>query len=323
MASPFALAAPTPQVSARPWEGPAAIEAESSRAARVDRELSTNYRIQWHPAMHEDWGGEQLYFWRCEFPRGYTLDGTVARTVIDEVFRHHGVRSYVAYELFGDHDLSIRAWLPRSRLVVVERDLKEKLYLLQGGIERFWVSQVLRHWWWDDEGKRPGPPSLKKPDLRALPARRELEQVDELVHAYNEGEIGFETLREHPHVDALLDGRVIRRRSLGRGIKFMTVVSLADEFEDPHRDEVRTATARSFDRMGEIEDRSMYEGNGFADFMYMGRVPPERWESIRHGPIDALVDQLWVTTPRTAHVTDLEVVLQTFRDRLPRQPLHR
>src|SRR5438105_839324 len=99
----------------------------------------------WHHAMHEA-RGESLIFLRFAFAQTY--DRAFIKRSILECLGGQGVRSMIAYELFGFHDLLVRIWVPEQRTA----DQIEDVLLSQLGphglrdAEIFTVSYPVRHW---------------------------------------------------------------------------------------------------------------------------------------------------------------------------------
>ena len=65
----------------------------------------------WHHEIHSRIGNEQLLFVLAGFDPVYKRERVIEET--KRALTDLGIRSYALWELIGDHDLMIQAWLPR------------------------------------------------------------------------------------------------------------------------------------------------------------------------------------------------------------------
>lgn len=102
----------------------------------------------WHHEIHSRIGNEQLLFVLAGFDPVYKRERVIEET--KRALTDLGIRSYALWELIGDHDLMIQAWLPRrvhadqflstlGERVSVEVDTTPMV-----------VESFIDHWMWED-----------------------------------------------------------------------------------------------------------------------------------------------------------------------------
>lgn len=213
---------------------------------------------QWHPEIHEHWGGEQLYFWKLAFAPTYDRERIVSG--IRSAIELQGATAYTAYELFaGGYDIFLRIWLSTSQ-GAFEAELHQALSAYNVVAQPFWVNRILTHWPWETE---PGSLQVRKVATRTL--RHRLPDAE--IARINQGGL---TVSERTNYEKLNLIAPLRRR---KGVKFFTVISsngqgrtsYAKERLEERMREVLGAAANIF-------EKSLYQGVGFGEYLIMGRV---------------------------------------------------
>jgi hypothetical protein len=103
----------------------------------------------WHPELHRRVAAEQLIFVLAAFEPFYRRDRMVEE--IKGALRTLSIGSYAMWELIGDHDLMIQAWLPHhARFGELKEEISSRV---TGGVSidmlTMAVDKVIHHWMWD------------------------------------------------------------------------------------------------------------------------------------------------------------------------------
>jgi hypothetical protein len=211
--------------------------------------------------------GEALVFWRLAFSPTYERE--LIKSAILGCLGSHDVRSAIAYELFGVHDLLLRVWVPgTTTLKRVEADLIDALVphdILD--VEVFTVSYPVRHW----PFRRPNEPFHwpENNDIHNLLSATNIATIDD-----GSASISLVERAEHQGVmkryDAPPDPEL-------PGIKFAMVVRGGEDVDFYRFEAALKYVLDAADRIGE---RSLYAGDGFAHFLVMGKVTYENFHAI-------------------------------------------
>lgn len=226
------------------------------------------------------WGRERLFFWRLSF--WPTHDRELVLAALDVVLESHHICSFAVYELFGDNDLLVRAWLPvQTTQEDFEAGLRTGLPKLSQ-LAVFSVTSNVTHWVWESDGefRRPSQARMlaRPPDDEIATVNRFDEAPDELLRRFGEDNL----IAEATHT---------------RGIKFVVVVTIAPVggYVD-HSTEMRDRLVGILERAGSVEERSLYEGVGFGRFLVLGRVDFDKFERIRTEVTDPITSELSPST---------------------------
>lgn len=258
-------------------------------------------QIQWHPAVHEQWAGERLVFWRLGFSPTYRRDEILQ--AFDLICERHGITSLTVYEVFGNYDLLLRLWLPKSVATErVDRDFKKTFAAFDLELcDSFEVDNIIRHWFWTDEvsegGDRVKESELDSrfdpPVLDPKPDNRDLCRINDLVTQFNRGRIDKEAVFNDPLAQDFQDRNIIGLRSAEDGIKFTMVVSAsgltASKWEA--MDSLGERLTTILDKAKPIRERSLYSGHGFGRFMVFGKIPTEGFYEINKCLIEPITNQ--------------------------------
>jgi serine/threonine protein kinase len=232
---------------------------------------SSEARVLWHHNVHIDLE-EQLYFWRLAFYPTYRM-GQV-KTALHRILNDQGVKSAVAYELFGPHDLLLRVWLPRNSPFDRFQDhlIKELRPESLTMCDPFQVMQPLRHWLFD----------IGDDNRLTTPRGGEIKQVTSpeglsLARSVEEGAADASTLRslEAQHLVRVLPPSGDATTPDSSGTKLAVVVTgdarLTTEQQETFRDKLLQILDPD-DDPGRIDQRSLYSGWGFGHFLILGRL---------------------------------------------------
>lgn len=214
---------------------------------------------QWHPKIHEQWAHEQLCFWKLGFLPTY--DRLEIVTGIEEALRQQGGTTFTIYELSaGPTDIFVRAWLPGSNHNFEEALNEGSLARYSITVDGFIVDHIIAHWPWETE-----PNAL---DIRPLSHRAPREPLPSAeIQRINGHALPKSERAEYENLNLIAP---LRRR---RGVKFFTVIGRQEHpltgrakrtLEERIKSVLRAATS--------IEEKSLYAGKGFGDYLLMGRA---------------------------------------------------
>ena len=229
-------------------------------------------RLHWHHRVHQEWARERLHFWRLGFDPTYDRDAI--QEAIKQTFQERDVLSYAVYELTGTYDIVIRMWLPMSCTL---QKFKEALWtnLADKHIAVLDVfiltTDPIMHWVFDD----PDSQSLREPRLQSRLPDSEIELI-------NEGNLPEDRRREYEN-----DG-LIARTPHHEGIKFFVAIPAPQTARARAIDAFKRELVRIVRSASDIEEKSLYEGEGFAQFLIMGRVPFEKFSRLRTEILDKI-----------------------------------
>jgi hypothetical protein len=213
--------------------------------------------LHWNCAAHEQWAGEQLYFWRLAFHPTYRHEKI--KDALERVMIEHKVSSYTAYELYGVHDLLLRIWLPKTtQFYSFQESLVATLRAEDLRVcEPFIVSRCIRHW--PFEHRTPlVPPKLS--DNVQIPST----EIAEDITRHGKGSSSYKTY---------WDAGVVADVTHGEGIKFfIVVVSTIQPGNFAALNGLSLTLERILDDAKDVNERSLYQGSGFGQFLVMGRV---------------------------------------------------
>jgi hypothetical protein len=220
--------------------------------------ISHPTELQWHPSIHEEWAKEKLHFWRLAFSPTYDREHIVAG--IRSALALQGATAFTLYELFaGGFDVFMRVWLPTSQ-GAFESDLHDALPQYAIVSQAFSVGRIILHWPWETT---PGALDVRPVSARALKHPLPDSEIIEI----NERRLTAAKRKEYEKLN------YISRLTRAEGVKFFTVVSApiqgltryaAQKFEGKIIEVLRRARG--------IREKSMYAGQGFGQYLLMGRA---------------------------------------------------
>lgn len=246
-------------------------DAASRGTVRARVEQST--AIQWHPSAHEAWAGERLYFFLVGFS-AYDRDITVDR--IRAVMEQTNVHSVSIHELFGQHDLLIRAWIPAAAY-----EFENALHDAFRGdpaliIDRFAVDEIVSHWLWGPLGAMREPVNLVHhlSDIELKTINNAAAREDIPDHCLDAGLVAAQPVREGIDLSIAI--------SAGRHSASREAIS-----------HLRERIVECVQQSG-LTQASLYRGMGFATFLIRGRMSTGSFFDIRRRLIMPLEDDVAV-----------------------------
>lgn len=205
----------------------------------------------WHPALHRQ-AGERLFFIRLYFEPVYPD----IKEELAALLKKLGVESAHVYELIAGSDLMLRLWYAGDIFELMRGlqlpNLRNRDYME--------IRRIHEHWVMSAQGESP------EPDLSALDAPT-IEQLNTEIHDSNGGDLSRS-------VNAGLLSPVPAQE----GIKFFVAVtaSIGSGAGIKFGDVLFQHISEVLDRAQHlIKGRSVYEGDGFAKLLLMGRFAEE------------------------------------------------
>lgn len=248
-----------------------------------------------HPNVHEQWAQERLVFWRLGFYPTYRR--AEVQQALEVVCRRHEIRGRVIYEVFGQHDLLARFWIPRGTAATdVDRDIKRTLTAFHLEFcDMFEVDRIVTHWFWDEwhNGERAAP----SPDDELLqlhhPSHQVLRDLDDLVERFNGGLLTVDQLKTDARARDYLAKGLFGMREVEEGIKFAIIVSTSTELSTRYTamEALGKQLAQTLTHAAPIRERSLYSGSGFGRFLILGKVRGEDFFGINSSLITPIVDE--------------------------------
>jgi hypothetical protein len=208
-------------------------------------------RYVWHPALHRQ-AGEKLFFIRLYFAPVYP---DIKEDLV-ELFKKLDVGSAHVYELIGGSDLMLRLWYAGDILELMRAlrlpNLRSSDYMEIRRIHEHWVM--------------PTRSTDAEPDLSALDAPT-VEQLNAEIHN-----------PDGPDLSQSVDAGLLSPVPLQEGVKFFVAVTASIGSGDGIKfgDVLFQRISEVLDEAGRlIQGRSVYEGDGFAKLLLMGRFAEE------------------------------------------------
>ncbi|MBI5103845.1 MAG: hypothetical protein HZB46_02440 [Solirubrobacterales bacterium] len=247
------------------------------------------------------WAGERLYFWRLSFP---TYERQRILYNLQQVMERTGVLAYAIYELYGTHDILLRAWLPTAQSVF-EKALHDVFQDPNIVIEGFLINDIVSHWPWAGEDGRMEP--LDRSVLEDRLPNSEIERI-------NAG-LKLTELTKYQ------ERRLLAPAWHSQGIKFGLVIGPSRQ-AIPFAAEQRMTAAilrKLMEADGDVfSEKSLYRGIGFGSYLILARVRAEAFHRIATDitePINELVAPETFGSRTTTFVTATEDLLD-FADQM-------
>ena len=221
-------------------------------------------RFIWHHSIHEAWGKERLYFFRLSFYPTYDIPNIRKR--MKELLYDYGVHSFVIYELTGDYDFLLRVWLPTSVSSKVFRDALHKeleVYDIDAN-QVFHVAKIVTHWVWDKDGED----RFREPSGKILRVRF----ADEDIIKINQG------MLEPDEAEAYKQENIIAPWMPKKGIKFIIVIPEAKSLAFDAHNALISRIQEILQLAHDVFETSIYEGEGFARILLMGRAKSSKFD---------------------------------------------
>ena len=139
--------------------------------------------LQWNSEIHRKWGRSSLHFWLLRFREMYDREEMFNRLV--EFMDETKVGAYAAYELSGEFDILLRAWIPMDQVGGFPDRLEATFSPVDS--REFTVQQVVRHWPWRGEDSEK-PHSCDVDDLAESVSPDDIDTINRLSDQTHRGE---------------------------------------------------------------------------------------------------------------------------------------
>lgn len=252
----------------------------AARLKSVPPQISASY--QWHNDFHTGLAQERLSFWLLNYQRSLRREDIFPK--LREALNGLGVRSYVAWEVFGDTDVVLRTWLsPTVRSNQVRQGVIEAGF----AVRNLAVEATLKHWIWD---------SVK-------PASADMFQdvnVEDLADI-NGG------VADRAVVAGYVDKGYLRQIATPEArLKFFLLARPSEEAKDEVITEFGLRLSDALRAFPELQHASLYKfsGEGYR-YLLTGRVMPDEFEWISRTLVARVyADGLGFTTVTYLATTD-------------------
>lgn len=102
----------------------------------------------WHPRIHSVIRNEKLIYALAAFDPVYKRDRVVPE--VKQALGDMGIRSYSLWELIGDHDMMIQAWVPVALSLTDFQTKIDEFTSVDVDIMPMVVDNFIDHWMWED-----------------------------------------------------------------------------------------------------------------------------------------------------------------------------
>lgn len=211
---------------------------------------SNSYRlIVWHPALHRKYG-EQLCLFLLS-PDSYNYE---YRFEVEKSLRTCGVIGFCIYEIYGNYDLLIRAWMTPEQnqyfMQMLEKETKQEI-----SKKPTYVANDIYYLWSN------APDELTKEVLNSV----DIERAINLQSAAGDSEYSADLLKK----GIILKNILIRPTSKFSGIKFYMGINYSLSVAQPTvREELKAFLAETFSE--KFIEMTIYSLSGAQDFWIKG-----------------------------------------------------
>ena len=230
------------------------MEAQS-KPAREGEGQQWPGNLQWHSEVQRRWGQCTLVFWLLRFHIWYDREDTFDQLVA--LMDRLGVGAYAAYELSGQFDVLLRAWIPDRELNGFEDSLQEEFPLQDS--RQFRVVDIVRHWPWAGESSRI--PRDCDPD--ALAATTSAEDVEAANRLSDQSHIGGVEPQpgDLPALQRLMAAGAITDLGSTIGIRMFIRLRGKEGLDNEDWEKLTSFVATTLDQLS----RAPEDGDGFAE----------------------------------------------------------
>lgn len=250
----------------------------------------------WHNELHRLWGQCTLEFWLLRFREWYERDDAFQTMV--NLMEEVGIGAYTAYELSGEFDVLLRAWIPAGEVNGFAERLKDTFPLK--GTRKFTVEEVIRHWPWI--GTESFVPKSCDPDeLRKLISLAEVESANRVSDHAHTGTSPEPTESDVEALERLMGRNALADIGSTTGIRMMLRLRGNEGFDDDDWRRLGTAVAAELDRItGRAESGGSSAPQGFTivdvslygcsdrSLLILCRIPYHSWHDIREHLLEPL-----------------------------------
>lgn len=302
------------------------MEAQS-KPAREGEGQQWPGNLQWHSEVQRRWGQCTLVFWLLRFHIWYDREDTFDQLVA--LMDRLGVGAYAAYELSGQFDVLLRAWIPDRELNGFEDSLQEEFPLQDS--RQFRVVDIVRHWPWAGESSRI--PRDCDPD--ALAATTSAEDVEAANRLSDQSHIGGVEPQpgDLPALQRLMAAGAITDLGSTIGIRMFIRLRGKEGLDNEDWEKLTSFVATTLDQLS----RAPEDGDGFAEprsfalddvslyscndrsLLILCRIPYHSWHDLREHLLEPLAGRGGVTQTTTLPALSRNFVRS--RDRLIVDPI--
>ena len=279
--------------------------------------------LQWHSEAQRRWGLCTLEFWLLRFHEWYDREKTFDR--LSDLMEQIGVGAYAAYELSGQFDVLLRAWIPDREVNGFENYLKETFPLQDS--RQFRVSEVVRHWPWvgiDSHAPR-------ECDIDALAQTTSLEEVEAVNRLSDQGHLGLNfdpAPEDFGALERLMAREAVTDLGSTVGIRMFVRLRGKEGLDNEDWDKLTAFTATILDdlvrpagdknafykqRSFALDDVSLYSCND-RSLLILCRIPYHSWHDLREHLLEPLAARGGITQTTTLPALSRNFVRS--RDRL-------
>ena len=240
----------------------------------------------WHPEIHSGIGNEKLLFILASFDPVYKRGRVVGE--IKRALTDLKIRSYTLWELIGDHDILIQAWVPAA--LRIDR-FQSKLYdyaTVEVETMPMAVDTIVHHWMW------------KTIDIDKAEAEISSEDYGNL----NEGFVPAAKLRKYleaGYIHAILDSR---------RLKFFIRIT------NPHKPTSRSIDSQIRDNIKKLFDKPIFSHGvvmrvaGGASYLITGRLVTSSFPALGEDFHPIFADSGVLESLRCRTITHLSVLYE-------------
>lgn len=212
----------------------------------------------WHHEIHSRIANEQLIFVLAGFDPVYKRQRVLEET--KRVLADLKIRSYSLWELIGEHDLMVQAWLPKE--VRPDQFTESLRNSVSAGVGidtlAMAVNSVVRHWMWQDIS---------------------LERVETDVHSEDYGHLN-EAWVPPARIRQYREAGFIHQVPSRSALKFFIRISTPNRSTNPQIDAQILDVARSLFYEGPASNGVIMRVSGGASYLLTGRLEPKNFEAI-------------------------------------------
>lgn len=198
-------------------------------------------------------------------------------TAITNAFTERSVNSFAVYDTTGLYDLLLRTWIPS---LTTQNDFESCLrkHLAPLNLQRidvFAVSEHIMHWVWDD-----GNGGIRIPSDETLQKQFQ----DSKLAKFNDGQF-----TEDQFVKAR-DVNLLEEMPFTDGVKFSIMIPPSETATYRASEAIEVRLCQILINAENVQEKSLYHGLGFAQFLIVGRVPYDHYFAIFDELVNPIVE---------------------------------
>jgi hypothetical protein len=256
--------------------------------------------LQWNSEIHRGWGHCSLHFWLLRFHEMYDREEMFNKLV--EFMDETRIGAYAAYELSGEFDILLRAWIPMDQAGAFADRLEGAFNPVDS--REFTVQQVVRHWPWRGE-------DTEKPrtcDIDALAEEispDDVDRINRLSDQTHRGEPAKTSPSDAELIKQLMRSNAIADLQTTTGIRVFLRLKVKDRVDTEDWLRMTNKVACELDKLTRpkgrrrassesngrftIDEVSLYRCND-RSLLILCRVPYTNWHFMRTRLLEPLAD---------------------------------